>query len=347
MKTLVFSDLHFFRGRNRYLLDTCNWIASEVSKLAPAQVVFCGDLNHAHNYVEVDTLHAMSLGITAICKATVQCGTTVLAISGNHDTTLKDGGENIIQSLGVMVPGLTAITSPQKIGNSVFVPHPPTNPDAKARFTEQFALAAVGATSMFSHVELADVRYTPASSHCTDHPFEIPSSIKLVVNGHYHHPQVTETAGRKQVIVGSPCYHSYADMLVATPRGFIVVDTETREVVFHENPIGPIYHTIETSQIPALGAHKDVGRMLLRVKVASKEDYDINRKSIEALRQVAASVRVLGSNPKASSEIYKAETSTIGISDPSEMIASYGRKHNMTKDEVSYAAKVLAEVSGR
>lgn len=347
MKVMVFSDLHFFRGRS-YLLDTCQWVAGMVEQTRPDLVVFGGDLNHSHSYVEVDTLHAMTQSFEAVARAAVKVtGKKLVAISGNHDTALKDGGKNILQAIGFVSDNMQVITDPTRDGDFLFVPHPPANKDAYFAFNKRAAEVGAGAVAMFSHVELADVRYTPASSHCTEHPFEVPSSVKLIVNGHYHHPEVRDGGGRRVVIAGSPCYHSYADMMVSTPRGVVVVTNPTgsADVVWHKNPHGPIYHTIETSQIEAISRHQDVGRMMLRVKVESQQDYEASKEGINLLRQHATSVRVVGANTKASSSIYKAETSTIGLTSPEDLVSAYVRKNSLSKAHHDYANKLLSEAS--
>lgn len=350
MNVFVFSDLHFFRGRNDYLTKTCEWLSIVIANSRPDLVVFCGDLNHSHSYVEVDTLHAMATAFETVAHAAkVVTGNPLFAISGNHDTALKDGGKNVIQALGNVSSNIMAITEPYIYDGLAFIPHPPTNKDAQKGFNALAQQAMSQANVMFSHVELADIRYTPASSHCTDHPFVVPDRIKLIVNGHYHHPEIRKTDARTTVIVGSPCYHSYADMMVGTPRGAVIIENvekaDQANISWLNNPYGPIYHTVETSQLAAIAAHESLSRMMLRVKVSDQRDYEANKPVIEQLRKTATSVRVIGSNPKASSEIYKAETSTIGITDPTDMISTYVKKAGLTKDHADFAAEILAEVT--
>ena len=58
MRILDFSDLHWFKNRISYLSQTCDWICGQIVETDPDVVVFCGDLNHTHGYVDIETLEA-------------------------------------------------------------------------------------------------------------------------------------------------------------------------------------------------------------------------------------------------------------------------------------------------
>lgn len=330
MRYLVFSDLHFFRGRP-YLLDTCQWIAEQIAIKKPDRVVFGGDLNHAHNQVETDVFADIAKALSCIAAAAkTWTKNPLIAISGNHDTTLKTSGKNLIESLDLLSSDIYGITQPTKVEGAVFVPHPPSDSEGMGRFCERLATEAAGCSLMFSHVELQDIRYSPASSFVSDHPLTIPESIKTVVNGHYHHPDRRTVAGKDIIIIGSPCYHTYADILVDQPRGYILVD-DKGNLERVENPHGPIYHTIEPAQIPAIMAHPGVSRMRLRVKLGSKEELGEHRAAIMRLREVAESVRVMGKTSEAAMEVFKAESSTLNSVDHVSMFHSYVAKKNVAK----------------
>lgn len=347
MRYLVFSDLHYFRGRP-YILDTCQWIAQQIdADPTIGAVVFCGDLNHAHNYVETDVLHDMAAGISAITEVVKRRGVKLYAISGNHDTTLRNSGKNVIEALGSLNEHLIPITSPTTINGAVYAPYPPQGKEDLDAYMVKLEAAAQGVDLMFSHFELADIRYTPASSHTSEHPTQIPQSIKFVVNGHYHHPEHKEIAGKQIVLVGSPCYHTYADMLVETPRGVMVIDHQQGNFSYtrYENPIGPIFHTIETSQIMAALAHPSANRLMLRIKISTKEEYEQWKPRIMDLREIAKSVRVIGKTNETTAEIYKEETSTISSVDPASMLRSYATKKNISKELADYGTSILERVS--
>lgn len=345
MRFLVFSDLHFFRGRP-YLLDTCNWIAEQVFKHRPDTAVFCGDLNHSHNQVETDVLHDLAEAMSNIASVAKNNNIPFVAISGNHDTTLKSSGKNIVSALGRLCPAIQPVTEPTLLFGNLYAPHPPVEEEALKRYTDAIHTYAATATGiMFSHLELADIRYTPVASTCTEHPFVIPDSIRTVVNGHYHHPERRSVAGKDIVIVGAPCYHTYADLMVDDPRGIVLLDVDNRGAIKKldriENPHGPIFHTIEVSQIPALMGHPAVKRMRVRVKLDSKDALAEHRGSIMRLREVADSVRVLGTTSEAAMQIYRAETTTLSSIDPVSMFQGYVAKKSITKARADVGLSLL------
>lgn len=344
-KILVFSDLHFFRGRLDYLQETCSWIASQIMKQTPDLVVFCGDLNHSHNNVETDTLHCMSRCMSEIADATRQhTGKPLLAISGNHDTALKSTEKNVVEAIAFLSPNIRAITTPTAVEGYAFAPYPPSGDKFDAYLT---ALHAINSPVIFGHLELADIAYSPASPQASEHPFPLPSQTKLIVNGHYHHPQRKTVAGVDTVIVGSPCYHTYADCMVETPRGVLLLELGSEvKTTWIENPIGPIYHTISTVQIPAVLTHPNVARMRLRVKVRDKEDYEQSKAAILRLREVASSVRVTAASTDAVAEIHKVETTAIDAADPLFVFRAYAAKKNLTASVVSGGESFLLTALG-
>lgn len=347
-KVFIFSDVHFFRGRNDYLLQTGDWLVSQIQYHKPNLVVFGGDANHTHNQIEVPTLHAMAsfFGAIANCAKEVT-GEKLVAISGNHDTSLKSGGKNTVDSLAALSPNIKSVTRPEVLMPSgiLLIPHPPTEESQAEVFREEVTRAAALSRpdAALVHVELSDIRYTPASPHCTEHPFVMPTSVRTVLAGHYHHPATTQVGDRKVHVIGSPCYHTYADQLVSTPRGALLYHLSSGRVDRLENPCGPIYHTIETGHIPFISTHKDISRMLLRVKVAGRDEYEINKESIDDLRKVAKSVRVMGADAKASGEIYRAETSTMNTSNPMDFFNTFCKKKNLPREVVDYGRKLMEE----
>ncbi len=323
MTTLVFSDRHFFRERS-YLVDTCKGIADQIRERRPTSVVFCGDLNHAHNYVETGTLHDMAAAISVVAAATYDVTRApLMALSGNHDTALRSSGKNVIEAIASLNNRIHAITEPLHTAEAIFAPHPPHDKEGMDAYTALLHAAGTQ-TTLFGHLELSEVRYSPASSHATDHPVVVPDRVRCIVNGHYHHPEHLKIGGRDVLIVGSPCYHTYADMLVETPRGIMLLhSTDPLKVERVENPHGPIYHTIEPMQISAVMAHPHVGRMLVRVKIENRDDYEQWKAPVMRLREVAKSVRVIGKDAQVTAAVHKTENSTLAAVDPMSMLQSY------------------------
>ena len=69
MRILVFSDLHFFKDRLQVLESSCVWIAEKIQEHKPDMVVNCGDINHAHGYIDIEVLEALRKALDGIVSA--------------------------------------------------------------------------------------------------------------------------------------------------------------------------------------------------------------------------------------------------------------------------------------
>lgn len=320
MRVFVFSDLHFFRNKP-WLKDTCSWLASEIRLQDPDIIVFCGDLNHTHGYVDIDVLDAMAQGVKEISDAAGK--RPLLMLSGNHDQASRDGKENVLAAFRSSVHCITG--DPELIWNGpawagIGCAYPPRDPQKYLsaladRISEVRQSGNQGPIVLFTHWELNDIPYTPIAGKSSDHPISIPEGVALIVNGHYHHPATYTDRKPAVVIVGSPCYHNYSDMIVPEPRGYVVLELNesgSRSVLRIANPHGPLYHTIDTGNMPMVQGmtEADRSRLLLRVKVGTVEDYEDNKAELISLREQVGNLRVTGSSSKVAQYAVLAEQVT-------------------------------------
>jgi len=325
MRIFTFSDVHWFRNKP-YLKDTFTWLAQEIRAQAPDVVVFCGDMNHAHGYVDIDVLDAMSQAMREIEDAAGGCPIYMLA--GNHDQASRDGSENILTAFRRRNVQCIA-GNPEILWNgggnaspwsAIGCAYPPRDSAEylsvlSDKITEIRNTGNQGPIVLFTHWELNDIPYTPIAGKSSDHPVSIPNGVNLIVNGHYHHPVTYADRKPPVVIVGSPCYHNYSDMIVPEPRGYVIIGLEndgawsTHRVA---NPYGPLYHTIESSGIPMVQGmtEADRSRLQLRVKVATVEEYEDSKATLLSLRETVGNLRVTGTTPKVSQHTVLAEQVT-------------------------------------
>ncbi len=315
MKVLVFSDLHFFHTRSSYLLETCRWIADEIERTTPDLVVFGGDANHTHDYIDIETLEALTRGFSEIISRLPECADFVV-IPGNHDQASSDGKQTVLSIFrGHTRVSVMDTPSCSSCGRFVFAPYPPTAPKQLEDYTSALQVACLRAREkcsdlpiLISHWELKDVPYKPGDTPRGTRG-RIAEGFKLVVNGHYHHPVYYPSLnGCPVLLVGSPCYHNYSDSIVEEPRGVLLLaDTEdvgTSRVACPgwwygrlENPHGPIYHTVKAEDLPSFGAASATSlskRLKLRVVVSSVEAYEELRPKLAALQDAVESLRVSG-----------------------------------------------------
>lgn len=87
----------------------------------------------------------------------------------------------------------------------------------------------------FGHFELAGFEMDRGNICHEGWDSKVLKQYDLVISGHFHHKSHTGNI----LYVGAPCEHTWVDW--NDPKGFHVIDTETHEIEFVENP-----HTIFT-----------------------------------------------------------------------------------------------------
>jgi UDP-2,3-diacylglucosamine pyrophosphatase LpxH len=345
---LFFSDVHFWKKTLSYLKPTLeDWMVSQIYEHKPDLVVFGGDLNHTHNSVDTDVMHAIASSMDAVAAAAKEVtGRNLVAISGNHDTALRGMQKNIVEAVATLSPDIEAYTKPYylKDFDILLIPYP----DGSQEFIDKVASLGTDAKPAIAivHVELSEIRYTPANTHVTDKPFTIPESVKTVLAGHYHHPESKVVAGKNIHIVGSPIYHNYSDQMVDLPRGALLFDTLTHSVTRLHNPHGQIFHTVTTAMLPKLMSCTNVSPATLlkthmRVKVDSKEEYDSSKPAIESLRAKCASLRVIGKTSAVSQALQREETKTLDMNNPMDLLIAFCKKNTIEPNLVSVGKQIM------
>jgi 3',5'-cyclic AMP phosphodiesterase CpdA len=376
---LIFSDLHFFHNRLDYLSETCSWIAGQIHTENPDVVVFLGDLNHTHGYVDVPTLDAMVRGMSTILQVTKKLDIPVFMISGNHDVASKDGRENVLAIFDEFSNATCFTTRPGfawlNDGDdppipALFCPYPPTTEKDRADYftaLDNLKQDLVSSTIQFVHWEIAGVPYRPGDK-IREGVNAVPAStdgIALRVAGHYHHPIVYDGTP-PTVIVGSPCYHNYADSIADSPRGILVLNNEPDESLWCgfdgdsacqlvngwevrriENPWGPIYHTVKAPDIDGCLDFIDRSRVKLRVNVETAADYRMIKPQLLTLRDEVDNLRVVTKErvPEAQEE----DEITLPSFDATDVLASYLADKDTTLDKTRLAdagRKLIEEAAG-
>jgi DNA repair exonuclease SbcCD nuclease subunit len=319
VKILTFSDLHWFRTRLPELKDTCKWISDMIIEHDPDLLVFCGDLNHSHGYIDIPTLQAMCDSMWYIADTAEAEGVKFFMVPGNHDQATKAARDTVMSvfhdGLGVQVctkPTRESIVAKRDDDDAISIvlaPYPPSSEDEHKEYLAELSVAVEPEVDiMFSHWEIEDLPYRPTDTEVKNTPHMMESSwldcSRLVVNGHYHHP--TKHKGHV-VLVGSPIYMNYSDNPVADPRGMCLIEWDGAAGGGHirrlENPHGPIYMTVKAcdvggqSVVGVLGSVNEAlhERTRLRIKIGSDDDWtDKFRGRLIQLKERCASVSITG-----------------------------------------------------
>ena len=246
-KTAFVGDLHLgVRSSNHHFLDFQHqWLEYLVDSLIERgirRVCFAGDLfdvrKSLHGRVYeflVDRFiplltryrdHFASLGLSV----------EVLAITGNHDITLRESNRiSWVEMLQRLSAGLVwSYREPEAFESTVdgarIAMVPWINEENREK-SMQF-LANSGCKVAVGHLELAGFpMYTGVSS---DHGMDagVFDQFDLVITGHYH----TRSDRRNIRYIGSPYHLTWSDYVDGPNRGFVVLDHDTMELEEVNNP---------------------------------------------------------------------------------------------------------------
>lgn len=324
-KILVYGDLHF-AGQDDFELTykTCKWIAGKVEEHKPSLVVCLGDLNHYHQYIDIEALHWLYKGLEGISNACsgLYVPADHVVMSGNHDQCSKDVNKGVLSILGLLPSTSTVPEGPTVHGlrsgllrddypEAVFLAfHRDIN-----KFESVAKQYADPKRILFMH---QDFRGAAPGADMVEP--EWVSGYKTVFNGHVHKPQQIGNA----VMVGSPQHHNFGDD-PAEKRGCVLYDTETGEVQRLENPHTLKYVTVtdadsdETILLKAgVGSGPDPVKVCIRVLTSGTGDALMKR--VERIKEMGyKSIKVV---PAAKEEVQVRKQFDL-TTDPNDIIDRY------------------------
>lgn len=252
VKHLVIGDLHFghsgpvqesgYSERNEWCLETCRWIAAEVRKRRPERVIHLGDLNDSLNRIEISTLSAMTVGVTAIWHACRDVGALLILIPGNHDVT-DHRGEQFVQhpfaqwpQVYIPCPGEPMAIVTEGVAYLPFYRDVAECDEAIRELPDEI-------TTVYLHQELRGATYgTGATATAGISPAE--HSGRRLIAGDIHVPQ---QVGENGWHPGAPLYHSWRDLWDSDdPRGIMLVGSRSVKRIPNPNPV--MFHREEIPQ---------------------------------------------------------------------------------------------------
>ena len=206
-------------------------------------VIHAGDLVDRRKYINVNTAHRLRTDflkpMNELCEMHL--------IGGNHDEYYKDTYR--VNALDEFVAGryenIKTYTQPTTItidGFDFFL-LPWITKEAEKDCYE--ALEKSTASVCIAHLELDgfEMQKGMLSDHGWNH--KVFKEFDQVFTGHYHHRSTVDNIH----YIGALCEHIWSDF--NDPRGFVVFDTETRNVDFHRNPFR-IFHMVAYDDVKNL-----------------------------------------------------------------------------------------------
>jgi hypothetical protein len=191
-------------------------------------VLHGGDYTDRRKYVSYGTAGWMYTHYRSLLSVG---GITEVAIVGNHDCFLKHSTSiNSITELYRDDDTIDIITQPtHRIFGGQDVLLLPWICDENRDASMQM-IADSKAALVLGHLELAGFQMYRGLPNMDGLPAELFDKFKLVLSGHYHHRSTKEPVH----YLGAPYPMTWADY--RDPRGFHLLDMDTHELTFIENP---------------------------------------------------------------------------------------------------------------
>lgn len=235
MKLAIINDTHWgARSDNLVFLDYTKRFLDDIffpyiDKHEIQYVFHLGDLVERRKYINFNTANRLRRDFLLPLQ---QRQLAVAILAGNHDVYYKDTNE--VNALRELVVGKYAY---MKVFSNVAEVEIDGVPillipwiTADNRDNTLNAIENTRAQICFGHLDLNGFEmYRGVVQRDGEDP-KIFSKFDIVLTGHYHH----KSSGRNVNYLGAPLqfdWHDYND-----PKGFHIFDTDTRELVFIENP---------------------------------------------------------------------------------------------------------------
>src|ERR1035437_3941265 len=243
------NDTHFgVKGDAEYMLDYQEKFYKEfffptLLKNDVKTILHGGDLMDRRKYVNFNTLNRMKKMLFDPAR---EYGIEIFIIPGNHDVALKNTNE--LNSLDELLGGYSNVHAVQdptilEFGDTKILMLPWLNGE-NYKSSMEF-VSDNNADILYGHLEL--VNFEMYRGVTNDHGMDpiVFKKFDQVLSGHFH------TQSQKDNIhyLGSPMEFTWADH--DDPRGFHLIDTETKKLTFHQNKCTlyeKIYYSDETAE---------------------------------------------------------------------------------------------------
>jgi DNA repair exonuclease SbcCD nuclease subunit len=241
-KVAIFSDLHLGIYGNStdwhdIALKWADWIASDLKKKKIKDIFFLGDFFHNRSEISVQTVHVASLILEKLEDF------NIFMIIGNHDCYYKNRSD--VHSLGLLKghENLTIIDKPlefESFGkNMAFIPWEGSIPSGKFDY-------------IFGHFEI--ISFKMNNFKVCDHGYNpmdfLASKTSTVFSGHFHNRHSKKYNEGSIHYVGNTFPMDFSD--VGNERGYHILDVESGDLEFFENPVSPRFVRVLLSKIDDL-----------------------------------------------------------------------------------------------
>jgi hypothetical protein len=278
MKFLFYSDLQIDRSNTMYaefVQSTLTHLASVVQERKPDYLINLGDVLDGFGHVTVQDLtytYDWMEYLGDLMQGRGLPSPRHWILKGNHDIGDKEGLHSTVHVLScdMMNEVHKELNTPEIEGFGHVLVIPYTNNYASVR-AELEKMRGLPVKAIFAHTDWIGIRPSIKSGHISTDGLDAGRFADLfpdvpIFTGHYHTPMAIGNLN----VVGSPLYKDFSDVLTDLPRGFLLWDTEAKEIERIENPSTYYCAEVRAEDSQSLRAQCDVllpNKDRLKVKV--------------------------------------------------------------------------------
>lgn len=250
MKILVYTDCHWsttssivrdrgdvYSVRLENLIKSVNWAEKLSITKKVNLIVCCGD------FFDKSTISSEEL--SALTEVEWNEDVNHVMLVGNHEmwsNDLKLSSANIFKFLGFFVAD-TPYVEKKGFGELCFVPYV----DSKNSLSSYIPVKYKGKRIVFSHNDISGIQMGKFVSKNGFSIADIESCCDLYINGHLHNG---EKISDKIVNVGNLTGQNFGENALVYKHGVIIIDTDTLEYEFVENPFALNFYKMKYETFP-------------------------------------------------------------------------------------------------
>lgn len=268
MKIALITDTHFgIRNDQNVILQHMHWFFQHVFFPTLAEnniktIIHLGDLVDRRKYINYRTLQQMK---DSFLNEVVERGLDMHIITGNHDHYWRNTSK--LNALSELLYGynFNVIYEPDEvhIGGRDLIMLPWVTNESHSK-TYDLLNKASSEDVVMGHLELSGFAMNPGSvaEHGDDPaPFQ---RLAGVYSGHYH----TKSSKGNIHYLGAPFQFTWGDYM--DPRGFHLLDLDTLELEFVENPYNMFLQLVydDREELPTFFAHDKYVKVIVKHKTS-------------------------------------------------------------------------------
>lgn len=238
-KIACISDIHLgvhqdSQKWHNIALEFADWLDQTLTENDITDIVIPGDIFHNRHEIGVNTLHAAQRFFEKLKKY------NIVAITGNHDCYLRDKSD--INSISILRNSNITIYEKLHVCNV---------------FDRSIAFCPWGTSVsdiplcdiIFGHFEISNFRMNQFK--ICDHGLDTGSLLSkapLIISGHFHIREQRDYPNNKTILyLGTPFELDFGDR--DQDKGITLLDIETSELTFIQNPLSPKHKKIKLSEL--------------------------------------------------------------------------------------------------